>query len=746
MAPIVEHGQADAGATVNLTARARQAPLLTGTEGPAPSSYDRRVRPHAPGDPDAASPSFAAFVSRDGPYAYPSAAGAVGPQHLMAMMNGAVVVQDRSGAVLLSTTLSNFWASVGPFSTNKTFCAVGHEVTDARLAYDPLGQRWIASALTSLGTPNAGLLVGVSASADPTGDWHLRRFPANAATKEYFFYPSLGFNSRWIVAQAGKANGDVQGSTSFGGSHIWVLDKADFYAGGTGRFTLFKRTDFEYSQTPAATFDADAENLHLVTLGPNEGDNNRSSLQIYTISGQTGAEVLSTGLRVSGPAWRDISSAGNNANTLPQLGTNRLFGVYDSIVSSCVFRHGSLWVAHSIHLPTGGSRRVALQWWQINPQRGVIQRGRLDDPLNKTHYAGGYVSVNRVGDLIVGYSRFATNQYVSASYAYRAAADAPGTLRTDTVLKDGEAPFYFPLCDGLNPWGYSSGTVFDPVNDEDLWTLQPYAAMPANGHDRWGMWWGKVSAPEKLAIQSTALPVTNVLAGAPVMLRLTVHHTGPGSATGVLVTNTLPPGVTFDASALAADNPGVTIQSGDGLIVFSAGAAAIGSSRTFSVRATATATGNLTNRAVVVANEFPDPAAAETAFTVLADADQDGMADTWEATNQLSTSDPADAEVDTDGDGLTNRQEYLAGTNPQASASVLRINSVMKVNSPTPGWHINYASARNRFHRIERSDSLSAPNWVPVADELLSDATTKTVIDTATTGPGARFYRIVALP
>jgi hypothetical protein len=52
---------------------------------------------------------------------------------------------------------------------------------------------------------------------------------------------------------------------------------------------------------------------------------------------------------------------------------------------------------------------------------------------------------------------------------------------------------------------------------------------------------------------------------------------------------------------------------------------------------------------------------------VVLDADGDGIPDEWEKANGLSSSDPADASLDSDGDGFTNLEEYLAKpkTNPQ---------------------------------------------------------------------------------
>lgn len=47
-----------------------------------------------------------------------------------------------------------------------------------------------------------------------------------------------------------------------------------------------------------------------------------------------------------------------------------------------------------------------------------------------------------------------------------------------------------------------------------------------------------------------------------------------------------------------------------------------------------------------------------------ADSDHDGMPDTWETSHGLDPNDPTDGPKDSDGDGYTNLEEFLNGTNP----------------------------------------------------------------------------------
>jgi len=53
------------------------------------------------------------------------------------------------------------------------------------------------------------------------------------------------------------------------------------------------------------------------------------------------------------------------------------------------------------------------------------------------------------------------------------------------------------------------------------------------------------------------------------------------------------------------------------------------------------------------------------AFAADMDADDDGMSVGWETFFRLNDADPADASLDADGDGVTNQQEFAAGTNPR---------------------------------------------------------------------------------
>jgi len=61
---------------------------------------------------------------------------------------------------------------------------------------------------------------------------------------------------------------------------------------------------------------------------------------------------------------------------------------------------------------------------------------------------------------------------------------------------------------------------------------------------------------------------------------------------------------------------------------------------------------------------------------VLADFDRDGLPDVLERSIGLDTNNAADALLDPDGDGVSTRNEYRAGTDPLDPASYLHVRGL----------------------------------------------------------------------
>jgi YD repeat-containing protein len=122
------------------------------------------------------------------------------------------------------------------------------------------------------------------------------------------------------------------------------------------------------------------------------------------------------------------------------------------------------------------------------------------------------------------------------------------------------------------------------------------------------------------------------------------------------------------------------------------------------------------------------------------DSDLDGMDDSWEMTYFRSRS--RDGEGDFDSDGLNDRSEFLAGTNPLESSSNLRISLAQSApNIVTLSWMAN--SGKN--YRLQFKDSLSAATWTELSS-LIPSTSGLVQTNDAVPRPPARFYRLELSP
>jgi outer membrane protein assembly factor BamB len=470
-------------------------PALEVPETAAPVSYGL-PSPQAP----ALTAGFAALGDSNGAIP-PDTHGAVGPAHLMVTLNTQVRFQNKTGGILGTLPLNTFWSSVNG----------GGGSFDPRVLYDQIAGRWVATAADDAQSASAGVLVGVSRNSDPTGTWDLFKIPIGGSL--WADYPTLGFNKNWVVVQANI----FDMGNAFVESRVYAISRGPFFGGppATLSYRTVPLTGVSGTQVPAVTFDPTLalEDLYLLQMWSSAG----GLLRLWRLFGPLGSEAVQP---IGYPDGSFQWSNGISGDLAPQLqgppGCSYCpsppcrVQANDSRIHSVVFRNGRIWAAHTVFLPTGTPARSSIQWWQLNPDATVAQRGLLDDATGTRFFAFPSLAVNQNDDVLLGYSRFQGDEFAGASYSFRTAIDPPNTMQPESSLKDGEACYFKDFTLGKNRWGDYSATVVDPTDDKTLWTIQEYAGPPNTAYpipeqrDRWGTWWGKLDPTPAISIASVS--------------------------------------------------------------------------------------------------------------------------------------------------------------------------------------------------------------------------------------------------
>lgn len=519
--------------------------------------------------------------------------GAVGPGHYVQMVNTMFAVFAKDGGLL-----------AGPININRLWTGAGgacesNNSGDPIVLYDQHADRWLLSQFFVGDNSQGpyGMCVAVSHTPDPTGAYHLYELPAPWNPD----YPKIGVwdDAYYLTTQPGP----------FTSADLRAVDRDAMLAGRPTqmiRFSVNPTTfllpaDVDGSTPPPPG----TPNWFTAFESPSTTASGPARLTVYAFdadfddpaasSFQLAAEVpIAPFSPVCGdePGGRCISVPGTDGgrdalDDVPMFrAAYRNFGDQQTIVGS--FAHG---------VGTPGEPVAATRWWELRNTGGAWALNQEGDLFGGTlNRWAASAAQDRNGGLAAGYSVSDHVTFPSIRYAARSPLDPSGTIGPEaTMVEGGGGP------DVGGRWGDYTTLAVDPVDDCTFWYTNIYYARDGvEVSTAIGSFRRPDCAPVDLSV-TTSASAASVSAGSTIDYAIE-YANAAGTASEVVLTETVPVGTTFHGSA---GWTGCAIGAPAGTVcTLSVGGLAPGQhgTATFSVRVDdATPTGVIANEAVLSA-------------------------------------------------------------------------------------------------------------------------------------------------
>ncbi|WP_162628264.1 LamG domain-containing protein [Arcticibacterium luteifluviistationis] len=396
---------------------------------------------------------------------------AVGPNHVVQMVNSICKVYDKSGTLLTPTFK---FSQIAPVAQDKG---------DPFVIYDQAADRWLLMQFnTNQGTE--GLVFAVSQTTDPTGPYHVYNFLTPGVFPDY---PKIAvWNNTYLATTHDFGSGVDMG--------FYAFDRNKMLAGiASPTMVKFSVNDeFGYLAASSEGHKTPDTNSLPTFIGYQADEFGQTdALVIRTLSPdfETPANsILSAKTILPVAAFDPRSPSGRQ--TIEQLSTTAaLDDIADRMMSRIIYRrfdnYESMVMNHIVNVsgvtPTSAATyQVATRWyeltrsspsdpWAVNQQSTYAPTG-INDGANGDNRWMGCAGIDQKGNIALGYSKSSTSTFADLAFAERRISDPLNTLSADQV---------FHTATGAqtgtgNRWGDYSAMAIDPSDEETMWYTGEY--------------------------------------------------------------------------------------------------------------------------------------------------------------------------------------------------------------------------------------------------------------------------------
>lgn len=395
---------------------------------------------------------------------------AIGPNHILQVVNGAVRVTDRIGVLsdVTNSLVSTFGLPAG---------ATG--LTDPICHYDHFNDRFLVlmTARNAAGTDGWYVLATTKgrvpfAVASTWTVYNIRNDIDLPSTNTDFAgdYARIGFDDTYFYITSNQHDS----SGVFQYAKIRMYKKNDIYANRPVTPVEFNDVrdavgNRVFTIQPAITFGKPGRE-YLVSCPPGAG----SAVSVFTIDTTVYTRILQKKL-VNVNAW-----------TAPQDAFQKIPGPLvetgDARMLNAVVRNNRIFMAHTVRR---GTFPCAAHYIGINGANyGVVTDTTIGNP--SFYYSNPAISVSAAGGLATVLNFSSINRFIGAAYTQ---INSSGGALPLAILREGQGN-YFVTVNGRVPWGEHSGIAVDPSSPDRIWFNSMYAtSIPFS----WGTYVGSTS-------------------------------------------------------------------------------------------------------------------------------------------------------------------------------------------------------------------------------------------------------------
>jgi len=402
---------------------------------------------------------------------------AVGPNHVVQIVNSRMAVFDKQGKVLY-----------GPVPTNTIFKGLGGQCEprpngDAVVRYDQLANRWLyVMPIFRRGTPEQGgkfaMCYALSKGADPLGPFHLYEFKRD-------LFPDYPRPAIWID---GYYNPTSTGDDVIQ-KHACVVDRDKMLVGGPATeqcviidgVNFLNNADIDGTRLPPPG----TPNIIMAAGGAQlkkDFDDDGIYYWKFHVDWKNPANTKAVGPEKITVAPYHYLCDGQLTNCVPQPGAERRLDAQgDKLMQRLVYRnlgkYESIVGLHSVNTAAGGG---GVRWYEfrLNKQRSPVLYQQGTYAPDQFFRWMGSIGIDKQGNIGIGYSFGGTPHYAGQRFAARNAKDKKGELSyQETVLVEGKA-----AQTNTSRWEDYTTLAMDPSDDCTFWYVGDYLKEGAAGY------------------------------------------------------------------------------------------------------------------------------------------------------------------------------------------------------------------------------------------------------------------------